>query len=413
MNDTTSACDRHGARARPLCFPLLVALACTGCGDAGDEGAAPSGASDEPVYVMTSNVWGTDGATGYLYTVRSLAGGTARLEKAIEFPGGAWLTGRDGDRFVYVSSGQGGPKITRWEVTRDGGLREGPSVSFANLGLTRGMRFGTAPILSETKAYLVDSEQLRIATWNPRDMVVGKVIDLELEERDGLPAWIPTIVLRDDKIFVTVVWEDDYRFAESSRLIAIDAGSDRVLSTTDETRCEQLAVSSQAADGTTYYSAYAHAPVARLALGPEYGSRSCALRVVPPGATFDAGWDVDLSALAGGRPAGEFILSGSDVGFFRAFYDEEVGVTRENWQDKQGTPGYRWWRWQIGAPNAEEVPNQPLTVEAADYQVDGKSYVGNPSADWSKTTIVELDPKGALREGLTVTGTPGGIVRAY
>src|SRR5688572_10686696 len=76
--------------------------------------------SSSDLYVLTSNVWGDDGATGYLYTVRSLASGTATLEDAVEFPGGAWLYGRDGDRFVYVSSGESGPIISRWEVAEDG-----------------------------------------------------------------------------------------------------------------------------------------------------------------------------------------------------------------------------------------------------------------------------------------------------
>jgi hypothetical protein len=392
---------------------LAAALLLVGCssGDAADDDAAR--AEGEPVYVLTSNVWGTDGATGYLYTTSSLAEGAPDLDRAVEFPGGAWLTGRHGDRYVYVSSGDGGPTITRWEVLSNGELAEGPTISFENLGLTLGMRFGTAPILSETKAYLVDFEEHLIATWNPKDMTVGEVIELEVEERDGLPAWMPSVVARDDQLFVTVVWEEDWRFGDSSRVITIDTASDEVVGTTDDTRCEQLAVGSLASNGTAYYSPYAHAPVARLVLGPEYGTRSCALRVVPSGAAFDEGWDVDLSELAGGRPAGEFILGSDDVGFFRAFYNDEVGVTAENWQDKLGAPGYRWWRWEIGADHAEEIPNQELTVEAAHYTVDGKTYLGNPSSDWSKTTMVELVPSGDLREGITVQGTPGGVVRVH
>jgi hypothetical protein len=230
---------RARSATRVATLALCAALAISACGeeapssrasgsDNGGDGAGDPGsganeggaASREPLYVLTSNVWGTDGAMGYLYTVPSLASGSATLDHAIEFGGGAWIAGRDGDRFVYVSSGDGGPTITRWEVTDDGRLEEGPTISFQQLGLASGMRFGTAPILSDTKAYLVDSAQHRIATWNPRE------------------------------------------------------------------------------------------------------------------------------------------------------------------------------------------------IEAAHYVVDGKTYVGNPSADWSATTIVELDPEGALRVGLTVEGTPGRVVRA-
>jgi hypothetical protein len=380
--------------------------------DSASDGASDSGEGSSPdLYVLTSNVWGDDGATGYLYTVRSLASGTATLENAVEFPGGAWLYGRDGDRFVYVSSGESGPIISRWEVTEDGRLREGPAISFTNLGLTQAPRFGSAQILSDTKAYVVDSTQHLVATWNPRDMEVGPVIELEIEDRNGLPGWIPQPVLRNDTLLLTVVWEEDWKYGEASRLIAIDTTTDRVVETRDDARCEQLAIGSLDSEGTAYYSPYAHSSAARSVLGSEYGTRSCGLRIVPSGVIPDEGWEVDLSALAGGRPAGEFVLASDEVGFFRAYYADEIGVTRETWQDSQSVPAFRWWRWEIGAPQAEEIPNQELTVEAAHYVVDGKTYVGNPSADWAATTIIEIDPNGALRDGLTVTGTPGGLVK--
>jgi hypothetical protein len=104
---------------------LCVLAACSGGRDATSvepRGAVPEVGDDAPapdspgeLYVMTSNVWGESGATGYLYTVRSLASGEATLEQAVELAGGAWLSGREGDRSVYVSSGDAGssPRLTR------------------------------------------------------------------------------------------------------------------------------------------------------------------------------------------------------------------------------------------------------------------------------------------------------------
>ena len=40
-------------------------------------------------------------------------------------------------------------------------------------------------------------------------------------------------------------------------------------------------------------------------------------------------WEVDLSQLAGSRPAGEFVLASDRVGFFRAYYADEIGVSAE------------------------------------------------------------------------------------
>jgi hypothetical protein len=401
-------------RLTSIISALALLAGCGGGADTTNVSAATSDSNESsgPVYALTSNVWGDDGATGYLYTVRSLASGKATLGDAIEFPGGAWLYGRDGDGFIYVSSGEGGPVISRWEVTTDAQLREGPRLSFAGLGLTTAPRFGAAQIVSDTKAYLVDSAQHLVATWNPSEMELGTLIELEIEDRGGLPGWLPKPVLRDDALLLSVVWEQDWRYGAASRLIALDTVTDRVLETRDDARCEQLAIGSLASDGTAYYSPYAHSSAARSVLGSDYGTRSCGLRIVPSGMIPDEGWEVDLAALAGERPAGEFVLASDEVGFFRAYYDDEIGVTAETWQDSQSMPSFRWWRWEIGAPQAEEIPNQELTVEAAHYVVGGKTYVGNPSADWAETTIVELDPSGALREGLIVLGTPGGLVKA-
>ena len=375
--------------------------------DVGEDAGTP----DKPLYALTTNVWGTEGATGYLYTVDSVASGEPSLDRAVELPGGAWLTAREGEPSVYVSSGEGGPTITRWDVDEQGELKEGTTISFEQLGFTTGMRFGTAPIVSETKAYLVDPQQHLIAAWNPKSMRVGKLIELELEQRDGLPAWIPSAVVRDGQLLVTAVWEDDSRFAPSSQVIVIDTESDEIINVHEETRCEQLAIHSADSDGTVYYSAYAHSSAARKILGDAYGARACALRVLPRGAAPDEGWEVDLSELADGRPAGEFILASDELGFFRAFYNEDVEATRETWQDKQGAPSYRWWKWEIGSDRAEELPDQELTVEAAHYVLDGKTYVGNPSANWAETTIVELQADGTLHEGAKLKGTPGGVFR--
>lgn len=386
-----------------------------GQGDGGehDAGAGGTGAGEPgpPVYAMTSNVWGTDGATGYLYTLPSLVEGEPSLDRAIELPGGAWLTGRTGEPYVYVSSGEGGPTITRWEVSAQGELKKGPTISFAAHGLTNGIRFGTAPIVSATKAYLLDAENGWVVTWNPSDMEVGEVIELDLEERDGVPATLSSIVAREDRVFVTAAWESDWKWSESARIIAIDPATDEIVGNLDETRCAELSVTSRASDGTIYFGPHAFAASARTVLGAGFGTGSCALRVLPTGGEIDGAWEIDLSELAGGSPAGSFMLASDDVGFFRVFYQNEIGATPENWNDTLAMPAYRWWRWSIGADEAEEIPDQDLTLEASHYEVDGKVFLGNPSEDWSSTTLVELDAEGELENGVTVQGSPGGVVR--
>jgi hypothetical protein len=422
---------RNFNRIAPLLASIVVAAVTMSCSDDEDkpadengntaaspgqagEGSGGGGSGGDvaaPVFAMTSNVWGTDGVMGYLFTLPSLAEGEPNLDNAIELPGGAWLTGVTGEPYVYVSSGEGGPTITRYEVTETGQLQKGRTVSFAGLGITSGIRFGTAPIVSATKAYMLDAENGSVVTWNPRDMEVGEVIDLGLEKRDGIAPTLTAIVAREDQVFVAAAWESDWKWRGGSRLIAIDPATDKVVASQDDERCEALSVVSRASDGTIYFGPQAFTGGARAVLGADFGTSSCALRIVPPDTALDQGWDVDLSELAGGKAAGAFMLANDDVGFFRVFYQEEIGATAENWADSLAMPAYRWWRWSIDAEEAEELPGQDLSLEASHYEIDGKTFLGNPSEDWSSTTLVELDAQGELKPGITLQGSPGGIVR--
>lgn len=371
-----------------------------------------TGAPEAPLYAMTSNIWGVDGAaTGYLFTLPSLDAGDVELSSAREFPGGAWLLGHPTEPYIYVSSGEGGATVTRWEVAPDGELIDEVTISFEGHGITSGIRAGTAVIVSATKAYLLDHQNGWLVSWNPRDMEVGEVLELALEQRDGVAPVLTGIAARHDRVFVSAAWESDWQWQGGARIITIDVGTDEVVASEDDSRCEALNVSGTASDGTLYFAPLAFQAGARSVLDAEFGTGSCALRIVPPDEALDQAWEVDLAALAGGRAAGGFTLASDDVGFFRVYYQDEIGATPENFSDSLALPAYRWWRWDIGADQAEELEGQDLSHEATSYAVGGKTYIGNASVDWSSTTLFELDAIGGLRQGITVPGTPGGVVR--
>lgn len=44
--------------------------------------------------------------------------------------------------------------------------------------MTQGMRSGSALIVTDTLAYLLDSAQLRVVTWNPSTMAIGALCGL-------------------------------------------------------------------------------------------------------------------------------------------------------------------------------------------------------------------------------------------
>lgn len=132
-----------------------------------------------------------------------------------------------------------GPTLTRWEVSDDGPLRPDASVNFSRLGLTRGTRFGAAPIASDTLAYLLDAAQLR-------GHLESFGHDRRHEHRSrsgsaGCPARLAAHHGPGRSGAVTAVWEQDYRFASSSSIVTVDGRAQRVIAHDDEPRCEQLA----------------------------------------------------------------------------------------------------------------------------------------------------------------------------
>jgi hypothetical protein len=151
-------------------------------------------------------------------------------------------------------------------------------------------------------------------------------------------------------------------------------------------------------------------------LGDGRGVDSCSLRVVPPDSTFDRAYDVDLSALAGGRPAGSLFLVDDDTAFIRVWHSDLVtplAADKSNWEEVLAEPGFLWWRWRIGDEQATPIADQsPAASEATGlFAVDGRKFVPRVDANYTETTLDELDPTGALAPALRGPGNVWGIAR--
>jgi len=414
-------------------FASLVPVACSGADDRTSIGGAPvdgssldgtasngpAEAAPGPLYVVSARVFDDngDGETGYLTTVASLAAGTTYdFDDAIEIAGGGAAFGREGDTGFYFAAGSE-PTITRWEIGADGSFVPGAVLSFANLGLGNVGSAPYSPIYSADKSYFVDQGQQLIVIWNPSTMELIGTIPLNLGTRDNLsPVVHSDLTVRGDRIFAAVWWSDadDWtRLGDTAQLIAIDPVTDQVVSQADETRCNQMVLAGLASDGTAYFSNRSAFTLPRLIFGDGFGVDSCAMRVVPPGERFEDGYDVDLGALVGGRPAGDFALVNDGVAFIRVFHPELVGpTTPENFDVVSNEAGFKWWRWQIGDARASEVEGQlPAANTVQVRSVDGKVYALNYAADFSSTTLDEFGADGTLTPGLSGPGAVYNVVR--
>lgn len=388
------------------------------------QGAAGSTApaAEPPLYVLSTTVTVGDTDQGYLVPVSGIEPGASfDLEQGVEIDDSTIATlpqsGVGDPPYLYVGSSVA-PTITRW-VLRGDTLSPGPVLNLGNLGLTRAP-VGAELMHSRQRAYIPDDQGRQVVVWDPEAMALVATIGLDVQNEGALQPSM-SVLVRPDRVIVVVSWQgsfdDDWSvFGRRVRVFSIDPASNEIVSVADEERCNSMFWSSVASDGTAYFSPLSYYTPIRAMLGAQLGPDSCSLRVLPPGAAFDAGYEIDLNGLVGGRPAGTVFLVQDDVAFIRAWHADlvtPVTSDKSNWQDVINEAGFLWWRWQLGQPAATQIPDQdPGASEVtALYEVDGRKFLPRVAADYSSTTLDELDPAGALRPTLSGPGNIWGLVR--
>ncbi|HXJ21367.1 MAG TPA: hypothetical protein VMT03_14140 [Polyangia bacterium] len=396
-----------------IMWTLLVVAPLAGCGGAGAE--QKDSAAQGPVYVVSTGVSSGDDFFGYLTTVGSLDPGTTfSLDGAIEVDP-SWIFSSPGKPYVYAASLLQ-PTIDRYLITDSGALARDATVSFANLGVQSAYLAASAPIYSDDKSYFVDDAQDQMVIWNPAAMTIIGTIPFGDQPEGALPPQPEgTVVVHDGLIMTAIDWSDSSSdpslYGSKVRLLGIDPATDTIVQSTTDARITYASPLAQASDGTVYYSPPSFV-AAEIQVAPGHGSPSQALSVGPTSAAFDPTFDLDLSALVGGRPAGDFILLDDQTAIVRAWHaDLADPVTEANWKDVLWTEaGFLWWRWHVGDAQAIQIPNQsPGALGASVTRIDGKLYVVRTSADSTTSTLDEIDAQGEFTA--TLSG-PGQLIGA-
>jgi hypothetical protein len=410
--------DKRRNRSRiQAASPVVALLASLGCGNRD----APSPGDNGPSYVVSTRVSAADGTwTGYLVPLSALDG-TFGLDRAIETTVGV-VYGLPERGFVYHASADD-PTLTRWELQADGSLAKGPVLSFANLGLATadGALSDSSSLYSSEKAYFATSgDAPEVVIWNPATMEITGTIPLDVQAQGAL---LPTLTTfqREDRLFVTVFWEEDFssgdwsRFGDRARLIEIDPRTDTVVAVSEDERCNVLDRVSRAPDGTAYFSPRGFWTPVRALLGEGRGVDPCAVRIVPPDSTFDEGYALDLTSLVGGRLAGDFNVIDETRALISVWHPDLVSAPSadgSNWMDVAFEEGHLWWRWRIGAAQAEQIPDQPPgAYGGVVINAGGRKLVMSAAGDFSSSTLLELDANGRLRPVLTGPGYIWGVTR--
>ncbi|HTV24820.1 MAG TPA: hypothetical protein VMG12_39275, partial [Polyangiaceae bacterium] len=419
----------------------LALLLAAGCGGNDQTAVAPAGAAGQgappanegappstndpstdtpdappgPLYVGATRVFSPDSSQGYLFAVPSLGSdGVVDLRRSVEIQD-AWVFGNPGPDFFTATIFE--PTIVSWHVTAEGNFVKGPTLSFANQGVAGTYTAASTPLYSADKSYFVDSGSLQVVVWTPREMVFLRTIELP---EPPMPGFEPTaeLTIRDGQVLVSMMWtSQDSGFTKNGdfvRLVAIDPVTDTVSDVTDDTRCASLSPAGVTSDGTAYFSPWDYHAAVRGVFGAGFGSASCGLRVIPSASALDQGYDIDLSALVGGRPAGGLQLLDDQEALLHVWHEELVAATPETWSDQRFEPGYKWYRWRLGTNEATELPDQEPSAEGSGWRrLDGKTISFANNAEYTETTLLELDDSGHGQPGLSVPGWIVTMLRAY
>jgi hypothetical protein len=364
----------------------------------GAEDNADTPADVEPVFVVFSTIDTPDGRNGYFVTTSSLDGGAPiDVRTGIEVPGGGQMYAPDKGGYVLVGDGES-PEFTRYALDAAGNLQRGPTISFANLGVTdvwRHMIF-----VDESKAYFLDMSERQIVSFNPSTMVLNRAIpvpDFQCEGETQTEFGEP-IQRADGYYFTRSCWDLEVTSLGAS-LVPLDPETDEVTVTHDQ-RCMGMQVGFLADNGDAYWFSDHDASV-EWSLKPGAGPHDCALRLRAGETTFDADWELDLTTLTGGASAVASVPAGGTRLWVKVFDPSAVPVSLPLATMDWSLSSLPTWRWGLldvasSAPVQLDTSSELTVYFGPPILVDGRRF--SPSTTYSdlgdETTLVELAPGG-------------------
>lgn len=369
----------HPASALTLALAFATALGCSGGSD-GPRTFDP----DAPLYAIMYEVYDDSGSNSYLSLISDLDLERVDPAESREFGTGRAFIQAYGD-WLFVGDADA-PTVTRYVVSDEGELvADGPQLSFANYGLTRG-QFDSwnVSFISATKAYLMNFDDGTTILWNPTTMATtGDIPPPDEFFREGWSFESSPAAIRGNRLFRSVSWAD-YNTAtySSDYLLAVyDLDTDTLVDLVPETRCPvpgNLVSSDEA--GNIYFSNWVW-PVARAILAD--APTPCVLRIAPDEEVFDADWTLDYGEVADGRYGAMFSYLHDGQALISVFHDEETSFDAET--DPWAYVGSNHWSiWRMDLDTQQGAPIEGIAHNGGAFtplQFDDRLILMVPGGD--------------------------------
>jgi hypothetical protein len=387
------------------------------CGSNGNGTSSTNGVGGSYYAVATTLNANTMQASSLIFTTPSLAAGaTVDESQGIPVPDVVSLFGIEGSGRAYSTAAQTAV-VTRYDVATNGTITPGPTVSFANFGLSGGFSTRSIVLVSPTKGYLFDDTTLQAITFDPDKMTTGKAIDLSAMKQTGyVTNFSYSIPVRNSTQIVVTAYYYDQTYSKSipqTTVALIDTASDGV-TVVNDTRCGDFSTIAAAPNGDLYFASDTYAGSLNRAGGTSIAPASCMLRMAAGSNSFDPNFFVTMSTLTGTKCAGGVVPGHGNSIWVRGF-DETISPVTSTTTALQilGAPAWRWFQIDLANPTAPGTMSSfaPSAGELKYFIVGGHALVDNGSADFMNTNEVDMTASGAPVQGALVKGQTSGIVK--
>lgn len=388
-------------------------------GSGGEGGAGGTGGSDlPPVYGVVTTQRSSGGAppTSYLILNDSLSKPFNLEDAVLEIPSQATAATPPGSGEVFVGTGAG--EVIRYRYV-EGELEETGKVSFVGQQVTAvGGYAAHYQFISETKAYYIGDD--RIVIWNPRDMTtIGSILLPEMmrEDPENPGTYYTTAATGNplrigDKLYIFIAWDSRaaglIKVPGASGIAVVDTTADTAEFFLDEAGCgygregvregDWLYVVTEAVGSSVHY------------LDPANGPKPCIRRFNMNTQSYDAGYTIDLNAVAGSA-AGSLAITASGQALIHVLDEETMAPlladgTVTNARTFASSVAWKTARLNLGDNPTVEILDTPLRSASVLQLTLAEDLIVTPSYGRDQA-LVEVTDDGIVKTDRTGGGLAG------
>jgi hypothetical protein len=377
-----------------------------GTGGQGGGGAGAPAEDPDAIYALTTQIFGETENQSYVLLTKTLDENTElSLDDAVvEIAGRALGTGPDEGGVLFVAS-ELAPTITRYDLTENGGLSGGSSVSFLGRGVTKfGEYGGQFQYVSEEKAYWFDGPTAQVVVWNPSTMkVTGSVSLASLAHEGEVLSFTAAPVWKGDKLYTFAAWRAGLVVSERVAVVVVDTATDTA-TIVEDTSCGYVRDGVLASDGKLYLATEAFGSAAHHLNGDN--PAPCLLRFDTSDDSFDDTFNVELSSLFGGDTAGTLVVGPDNQAFLRVL---DASAVPEGTDNPRVLASAAAWGWAKLTPGDTPMVTKLTSVAPGSGSVLpfklGQRMFAPLFVDGESTEFLELTEAGpSTDEAITVPG---------